>query len=138
MLANRRVEPPDVSHDASRTAYAAWMDDRDSALRRAADLSTDFLHRLPDRPVWPAVDLDALRSTLGGPLPSAPSDPTAVIEALARDSEPGIVGSAGPRYFGFVVGGGVPASLAADWLTSAWDQNAGLYALSPAGAVNRM
>ena len=111
------------------------MNDRDSALRRAADLATDFLNRLPDRPVWPAVDLDALRSALGGPLPSAPSDPTAVIEALARDSEPGIVGSAGPRYFGFVVGGGVPASLAADWLTSAWDQNAGLYALSPAGAV---
>ena len=62
-------------------------------------------------------------------------DPAGLIEALARDAEPGLVGTAGPRYFGFVVGGGVPAALAADWLTSAWDQNAGLYALSPAAAV---
>ena len=83
----------------------------------------------------PPVDLAALRTALGGPMPDAPSDPEGVIEALARDAEPGIVGSAGPRFFGFVVGGGVPAALAADWLTSAWDQNAGLYALSPAASV---
>ena len=83
----------------------------------------------------PPVDLAALRTALGGPMPDAPSDPEGVIEALARDAEPGIIGSAGPRYFEFVVGGGVPAALAAYWLTSAWDQNAGLYALSPAAAV---
>lgn len=81
------------------------------------------------------VDLPALRSALDGPLPDGPSDPKGVIEALARDAEAGLIGSAGPRYFGFVVGGSVPASLAADWLASAWDQNAGLYALSPAAAV---
>jgi len=81
------------------------------------------------------ADLAALREAMGGALPEGPTDPKAVIEALARDAEPGLVGSAGPRYFGFVVGGGVPASLAADWLASAWDQNAGLYALSPAAAV---
>jgi glutamate/tyrosine decarboxylase-like PLP-dependent enzyme len=111
------------------------MNDRSDLLHRTADLATDFLERLSDRPVWPAVDIAALRRDLGGPMPDGPADPAAVIEALARDAEGGLVGSAGPRYFGFVVGGGVPASLAADWLTSAWDQNAGLYALSPAAAV---
>ena len=104
-------------------------------LSRTADLAVDFLDRLPDRPVWPPVDLAALREALGGPIPERGEDPRGVIEALARDAEPGIVGSAGPRFFGFVVGGSVPTALAADWLTSAWDQNAGLYALSPAASV---
>ena len=81
------------------------------------------------------MDLAALRAALGGQIPDSPSEPGGVIHALARDAAPGIVGSAGPRYFGFVVGGGVPAALAADWLASAWDQNNGLYALSPAAAV---
>ena len=111
------------------------MTDRDALLHGTANLAVDFLDRLPDRLVWPPVDLAALRAALGGPLPEGPSDPDRVIEALARDAEPGLVGTAGPRYFGFVVGGGVPAALAADWLTSTWDQNAGLYALSPAAAV---
>jgi glutamate/tyrosine decarboxylase-like PLP-dependent enzyme len=111
------------------------MTDRDHVLRRTAELATDFLDRLPDRPVWAPVDLAGLREALGGPLPDRGEDPRRVIEALATNAEPGLVGSAGPRYFGFVVGGGVPAALAADWLTSAWDQNAGLYALSPSAAV---
>jgi glutamate/tyrosine decarboxylase-like PLP-dependent enzyme len=111
------------------------MTDRRDLLGRTADLAADFLDRLPDRPVSPRVDLAALRERLGGPIPERGEKAQGVIEALARDAEPGIVGSAGPRYFGFVVGGGVPASLAADWLTSAWDQNAGLYALSPAASV---
>ena len=111
------------------------MDGRSSLLRRTAELAADFLDRLPDRPVASKADLAALRAAIGGPLPEGPSDPEAIVEALARDAESGLVGSAGARFFGFVVGGGVPASLAADWLTSAWDQNAGLYALSPAAAV---
>lgn len=111
------------------------MSDRDALLHRAAEIAVDFLDRLPDRPVGPPVDLPALRKALGGPMPAAPNDPRQVIEALARDAEMGIVGSAGPRYFGFVTGGGVPAALAADWLASAWDQNAMVYALSPAAAV---
>jgi glutamate/tyrosine decarboxylase-like PLP-dependent enzyme len=111
------------------------MTDRRPLLHTTADLAADFLDRLPDRPVWPHVDLADLRTALGGPLPERGEDPGGVLEALAARAEPGIVGSAGPRYFGFVVGGGVPGALAADWLTSAWDQNAGLYALSPAAAV---
>jgi glutamate/tyrosine decarboxylase-like PLP-dependent enzyme len=109
--------------------------DHNALLHRTAEIAGDFLDRLPERPVGRPVDLAALRHALAGPLPDGPSDPEGVIEALARDAEPGLIGSAGPRYFGFVVGGGVPASLAADWLASAWDQNAGLYALSPAAAV---
>lgn len=111
------------------------MTDRADLLRATADIATDFLDRLPDRPVAQPVNLADLRAAFGGPLPERGEDPAAVIDSLARAAEPGLVGSAGPRYFGFVVGGGVPASLAADWLTSAWDQNAGLYALSPAASV---
>jgi glutamate/tyrosine decarboxylase-like PLP-dependent enzyme len=109
------------------------VDDR--LLARTAELAADFLDSLDERPVRPTADLDELRRTLGGPLPDEPTQALEVIERLARDAEPGIVGSAGPRYFGFVVGGSLPAALAADWLTSSWDQNAGLYVLSPAAAV---
>jgi len=111
------------------------MDDRRPLLDRTASLAADFLNRLPTRPVGRPVDLAQLRAALGGPLPELPSDPEDVIEELARGAEPGLVGTAGPRYFGFVIGGSVPAALAADWLTSAWDQNAGLFAISPAAAV---
>ena len=108
---------------------------RSGPLHRAADLATDYLGSLDERPVARPVDLAALRDAMGGPLPDGPSDPAAVVEALAAAADPGLVASAGPRYFGFVVGGSLPAALAADWLTSAWDQNAGLYVLSPAAAV---
>ncbi len=104
-------------------------------LSRTAELAADFLEGLDHRPVAPRATLATLRQALGGPLQDAPEDVRAVVEQLAHDAEPGVVGMAGGRYFGFVIGGAVPAALAADWLASAWDQNAGLYVCGPAAAV---
>ena len=106
-----------------------------SLLRRTTDLAGAFLTSLPERPVGPPVDLAALRNAMGGALPDHGEEPLAVVEALARAAEPGLVATAGPRYFGFVIGGSHPAALAADWLTTAWDQNACMYVMSPAAAV---
>jgi glutamate/tyrosine decarboxylase-like PLP-dependent enzyme len=79
--------------------------------------------------------LTELRAALGGPLPTHPIDPVDVVDGLARAAEPGLVTTTGPRYFGFVVGGALPATVAVEWLVSVWDQTATLYAMSPAGAV---
>ena len=111
------------------------MDDRTRALRRAAELGLDFVDGLPERHVGSRTDAATLVSRLGGPLPENGTDPVAVVEALAEAVDPGLVASAGPRYFGFVVGGALPASAAADWLTTAWGQNAVVHALSPAAAA---
>jgi glutamate/tyrosine decarboxylase-like PLP-dependent enzyme len=104
-------------------------------LRHTADIAASFLDGLADRPVGRPIPVDEMRAALGGPMPARPIDAEAVIDDLAAGAGAGIVASAGPRYFGFVVGGTLPAALAADWLTSTWDQNAGLYVLSPAAAV---
>src|SRR5437870_13558127 len=76
-----------------------------------------------------------MRDALAGPLTEQGEPAEHVVEELARKADPGIVASGGPRFFGFVIGGSVPASVGADWLTSAWDQNAGLFVLSPAAAI---
>ncbi len=107
----------------------------DAALARAAELARDWLRGVDDLRVAPTATVAELRGRLGGPLPEHGEDPVATVEALAAASEGGLVGSTGPRFFGFVIGGGLPAALAADWLASAWDQNAGLYVIGPAAAV---
>jgi len=76
----------------------------------------------------------ALRDAAGGDLPDEGMEPAAVAEELARVVDPGLIASAGPRYFGFVIGGALPAAAAVDWLTTAWSQNAALHASSPAAA----
>jgi glutamate/tyrosine decarboxylase-like PLP-dependent enzyme len=111
------------------------MDDRERALRRAAEIGLDYLASLSDRHVGPRADAATIRDRLPADLPEGPMDPVAVIEELAAAADPGVVASVGPRYFGFVVGGQLPASAGADWLTTAWGQNAVVHALSPAAAA---
>ena len=109
------------------------VDDR--ALRRAAALGVDFLDGVGARPVGERWSREELRAALGVPLNEAPLPPLEVIEHLAAAVEPGLVASAGPRYFGFVIGGALSSAVAADWLTSAWDQNAGGYPVGPSASV---
>ncbi len=110
-------------------------DGYEGLLRRTAELAVEFLRGVGARPVGLPVERHTLRAALGGPLPLRGERPAAIVEALARDADPGLVATNGPRYFGFVIGGSHPAALAADWLATAWDQNAAMYVMSPAVAV---
>ncbi|MDQ6821653.1 MAG: aminotransferase class V-fold PLP-dependent enzyme [Actinomycetota bacterium] len=111
------------------------MDSRYGVLDDAARLARDFLDGLSSRPVGARVDVEELRRLLARPLAEDGEDPSLVVADLAHEVDGGLVASAGPRYFGFVIGGAVPAAVAADWLTSAWDQNAGGYVVAPALSV---
>ena len=111
------------------------MLDRTRALNAAAAHAERYLSALDERPVAARSDAKGVRELLGGPLAERGEDPEAVIEALAAGADAGIVASAGPRHFGFVIGGALPAALAADWLVSAWDQCAAFHSLSPAAAA---
>jgi glutamate/tyrosine decarboxylase-like PLP-dependent enzyme len=128
------VDRPAPTADRSTAELDAGTRD---LLRRVAELAIDYRSSLPERRVGPVpgVTGDDLRRALGGPLPDHGEDPGAVIDALIAGVEPGLVAMASPRYFGFVTGGSVPAALAADWLTSVWDQNATMFLASPAASV---
>ena len=98
-------------------------------------MGLDYLAKLDERHVGARADATTVRRRLPADLPERGMDPIEVVEELASAIDPGIVASGGPRYFGFVIGGQLPAAAAADWLTTAWGQNAALHALSPAGAA---
>jgi glutamate/tyrosine decarboxylase-like PLP-dependent enzyme len=104
-------------------------------LERSLELALSYLQSLDAAPVAATTPLAELRHRLGRALPAEGVDPVTVVEELARDTEGGLLGSAGGRFYGWVIGAGLPAALGADWLTATWDQNAGLYACSPAAAV---
>src|SRR3984957_13455193 len=104
-------------------------------LTAAFRYATEYVASASERPVAATADLATLRQRLAVPLGDDGVDATRVIEDLLRGVEGGVITSSGPRFFGWVIGGSLPAALAADWLTSTWDQNAGLFACSPAAAV---
>ena len=101
----------------------------------AAARATRYLERLGDRRVGPSAEDVAALSRLEEPLPEGPSDPESVLALVDQYGSPATVATAGGRYFGFVIGGSLPVTLAANWLASAWDQNAGLWVQSPAAAA---
>lgn len=100
----------------------------------AARIST-YQDGIADRPVRAAAGVAELHAMLGGALPDRPTDAAEAIAVLTDALEAGTTASAGPRYFGFVVGGALPVTVAADWLASGTDNNAGGYVLGPAAAV---
>jgi glutamate/tyrosine decarboxylase-like PLP-dependent enzyme len=106
-----------------------------TVLDTAHRIAMNYLDDVATRHVGGSVTRDALAAALGGSLPDGASDPVEVLQQLAARADAGIVANAGPRYFGFVTGGAVPVTVAADWIASAWDQNAGLYVAAPAAAV---
>jgi glutamate/tyrosine decarboxylase-like PLP-dependent enzyme len=127
-----------MAHDGTVTSRG---DDYTGALDRAVAHTHDWLASLTDRPVPPRRTADQLAAdrpiadpgglSLGGPLPAGPRDPAEVTDALAALVEPGLMAMPSGRFFGWVIGGTLPAALAADWLVSAWDQNSGMRFATP-------
>lgn len=108
------------------------MDEREEALDAARRAAVEFLGTLADRPVWPRATLEEMRERFAAPLPETGTAPADVIRTLATTANPGLVAIPGGRFFGFVIGGTLPAALAADWLVSAWDQNSGSSSMTTA------
>ena len=105
------------------------------ALDRAAHHASVWLEGLATRAVNATTSLEELRARLRVPLTRRGVDPVQIVDDLAAATEGGLLGSPGGRFFAWVIGGTMPSAIAADWLTSAWDQNAGIYATAPAAAV---
>jgi glutamate/tyrosine decarboxylase-like PLP-dependent enzyme len=104
--------------------------------RQAADYAADFLETLDERPARAHTDEEAgFYDALGGPLPEEGLDDQVILASLVEASDPGLVASQSGRYFGFVVGGALPVATVADWLATAWDVNAGGWALGPSAMV---
>jgi glutamate/tyrosine decarboxylase-like PLP-dependent enzyme len=118
-----------MSHDHFDT------DEFARCLDRAHAHATRYLGELPERHVGARLGREALMAALRTPLPAQGEDGRGVLDLLAAQAEQGTSACASPRYFGFVIGGSYPVALAADWLVSTWDQNAGIHVISPLAAA---
>lgn len=116
------------------SAFAGELDRFHAAMEQAQELALEHLGTITERPVSRMATWDDMRTALDEPLPETGITPEAAIAEWFERAAPGIVGSAGPRFFGWVLGGVTPAALGGDWLASALDQNAGMWGASPAAA----
>lgn len=105
------------------------------ALQRAFDLSIAYLKEVKEGRASTVRSCEELRSGFDRPMPVDGEDSGSIVSKIAEAAAGGLTGSAGGRFFGWVIGGSLPSALAADWLAGAWDQNAALYACSPASAI---
>src|ERR1700675_2153770 len=103
-------------------------------LAKTAARAARYVAEVNSRGVLPRPEDIARLDALGGPLPENPSDPAELLALLDDIGSPATVATTGGRYFGFVIGGCLPAALAANWLAGAWDQNAGMQIMSPVAA----
>ena len=103
-------------------------------LENTAQRAISYLEAIGDRGVAPTAAAVAKLAVLDQPLNEEPTPPQQVIDLLDQICSPATMAMAGPRFFGFVIGGSLPVTLAANWLAGAWDQNSGLFAPTPATA----
>ena len=120
-----------------RSGGLSWsaLDPVKDLLRLTADYASQFLDALDERRVRPDASIEELRAAFGGPLPESTTDGAQVVAELIEAAEPGLMAMPSGRFFGFVIGGALPAAIAADWLTATWDQNAGLVGPTPSAGV---
>ncbi len=111
------------------------VDGYERVLEVAAERAQRYLGTVDDRPVREQASVEELRKLFGGKLRDDGEDPATVVEQLADAAEPGLIALGSPRYFGYVVGGTLPAALGADWLAGAWDQIASVYLCGPSASV---
>jgi glutamate/tyrosine decarboxylase-like PLP-dependent enzyme len=116
-------------------ALHATIEKMRALLNLTAETAACYLENLEDRSVAPSPEALVGLTELDEPLPELPMEAGCVLETLDRVGSPATTGMAGRRYFGFVIGGSLPAALAANWLAGAWDQCPGLFAASPIGTV---